>query len=101
MLKDLITSNQASFIPGRLIIDNIVTCQKIVHSIRYTKAAKGGMILKLDLEKAYNRMEWAFVEETLRGISLPSSLINAITGIIRSSSCRLTWNGVYGSNNSD
>lgn len=93
LLKDLITPNQASFIPGRHITDNIIICQEIVHSLRYTKAIKRGMIMKLDLEKAYDRMEWSFIEEMLHDVALPVSLINVIMGSIRSNSCRILWNG--------
>lgn len=38
MLKDIITPNQASFIPCRQITDNNITCQELVHSLKYTKA---------------------------------------------------------------
>lgn len=90
--KDLITLNQTSFIPGRHIIDNIVTCQELVHSLKYTGVMNGGMIMKLDLEKAYDRLEWSFVEETLCDVALLSGLIHVIMSILRSSSCRLMWN---------
>lgn len=93
LLKDIITPNQTSFIPDRHITDNIVTCQGLVHSVQYTKAGCGGMIVKLDFEKAYDRMEWSFVESTLRDVPLPDSLITAIMSILRSSSCQLVWNG--------
>lgn len=29
------------------------------------------MVLKLDLEKAYDRMEWAFVKDTLEVAGIP------------------------------
>lgn len=51
------------------------------------------MILKLDLEKAYDRLDWGIIEETLRDATLPNKLIDAITGIISKSKCRLLWNG--------
>lgn len=41
MLSEIIYPNQASLIPERQSIDNIVTCQEIVHSLRYTKAKWG------------------------------------------------------------
>lgn len=93
LLQTIITPNQSSFIPGRHITDNIVTCQELVHSLQYTKAECGGMIVKLDFEKAYDRMEWSFVEATLRDVPLPNTLITAIMSILHSRSCRLVWNG--------
>lgn len=91
LLPTIVSLNQISFIPGRHITD-VITCQELLYSLRYTKATCGGMILKLDLEKAYDRMEWAFIEETWRDVSLPIGLITAIMSILRSSSCRLIWN---------
>lgn len=93
VLCDLISPAQASFIPGRQSINNVVTCQEVIHSLRHTKARKGGMVLKLDLEKAYDRMEWSFFEETLRDASLPTLMIDVIMMILQQSSCRLLWNG--------
>lgn len=51
------------------------------------------MVLKIDLKKAYNRMEWEFVEETLRDASLLLNLINVSMSLMRRSSCCLLWNG--------
>lgn len=93
VLKDIVAPNQASFIPGRQSIDNVIICQEVIHSLKYSKAKKGGMILKLDLEKAYDRMEWRFIEETLRDASLPTMMISTIMGLLQKSSCRLLWNG--------
>lgn len=93
LLREMINANQSSFIPGRQSLDNVIICQEIIHSLRHTKARKEGMILELDMEKAYDRMEWSFVEETLRGINLPGSLVSMIMSLIRRSSCRLIWNG--------
>ncbi|CAA7053603.1 unnamed protein product [Microthlaspi erraticum] len=52
VISKLIGPAQASFIPGRLSIDNIVLVQEAVHSMRCKKGRKGWMLLKLDLEKA-------------------------------------------------
>lgn len=60
--------------------------------MRYTTTKRGGMILKLDLEKAYDRLEWSFVEETLTDACIPRKLIRVILKIFQGSSCRLLWN---------
>lgn len=59
MLK-ITKQNQASFVAGRNISDNIVMAQKTIHSMRTFKGRKMGMALKIDLEKAYNRVRWEF-----------------------------------------
>lgn len=56
----LIGPAQSSFIPGRLSTDNIVIVQEAVHSMKRKKGLKGWMLLKLDLEKAYDQIIWDF-----------------------------------------
>lgn len=51
------------------------------------------MVIKLDHEKACNRMEWSFIEDTLTDASFPSNLINIIMKCISGGFCRLLWNG--------
>lgn len=50
-------------------------------------------MLKLDLEKAYDRLDWNFVEETLLNASIPYRVVRAIMRILQGSSCRELWNG--------
>lgn len=57
VLNDIITPYEASFVLGRQSVDNIVISQEVVHTLRYTRAKKGGKVLKLDLEKIYDRLE--------------------------------------------
>lgn len=70
----------------------MVICQEVVHSLRFTTARRGGMILKIDLEKAYDMIDWDFVEDMLRDAYMRQHIINAIMGILRRSSSRLLWN---------
>ncbi|XP_019087314.1 PREDICTED: uncharacterized protein LOC109127232 [Camelina sativa] len=72
LMNKLIGPAQTSFILGRLGHDNIVVVQEDVHSMRHKKGRKGWMLLKLDLEKAYDRIRWDFLEETLRVAGLPA-----------------------------
>lgn len=92
-LKVLISPFQASFVPGCPSIDNVVVCKEIVHSMKHTKAKKGSFVIKLDMEKAYDRLEWTFIESTLIDAGIPTSLVTVIMKMISSGSCRLLWNG--------
>lgn len=93
MLKDIIAPMQVSFIPRRQGLDNVIICQEIIHALRYTKSKKGGMILKINLKKAYDYMERGFVEETLREASMPCSIINVIMCLMHKISSHILWNG--------
>lgn len=93
VLKDLISPCQASFIPDRQGIDNAIVYQEFVHSMRLTKARKGAALIKVDLDKAYDRMERRFVEDTLEDAGLPCQLRDVIMQNISCGSCHLLWNG--------
>ncbi|KAG7551702.1 Ribonuclease H domain [Arabidopsis thaliana x Arabidopsis arenosa] len=93
VISKLIGPAQASFIPGRLSIDNIVVVQEAVHSMRRKKGRKGWMLLKLDLEKAYDRIRWDFLEETLLTAGLSVEWTNRIMACVTGPSMRILWNG--------
>ncbi|GKV25513.1 hypothetical protein SLEP1_g34945 [Rubroshorea leprosula] len=58
LLDSIISPCQASFVPGRRGSDNILILQELVYSFNRKTGRKGGMIIKLDLEKAYDKLEW-------------------------------------------
>ncbi|XP_061370519.1 uncharacterized protein LOC133313201 [Gastrolobium bilobum] len=97
-LKDLmpriVSPNQCSFIMGRQGTDNIIIAQEVIHSTRLRKGRKGWMMIKVDLEKAYDRLDWSFVVEALKDIGLPDSLVQLIFSCISTASMRLLWNGM-------
>lgn len=74
LMPKLIGPAQSSFIPGSLSVDNIVVVQEAVHSMRRKKGKKGWMLLKLDLEKAYDRIRWDFLKDTLEAARFPEKV---------------------------
>lgn len=51
------------------------------------------MLLKLDLEKAYDRIRWDFLEDTLKAAGLPGTWVQWIMKCVEGPSMRLLWNG--------
>lgn len=51
------------------------------------------MAIKVDLEKAYDRLRWDFIEDTLVDLGIPSGIIRVIMNCVSSSSMQLLWNG--------
>ncbi|KAH9670245.1 hypothetical protein KPL70_016905 [Citrus sinensis] len=75
ILPELIRPTQTSFVPGRQIIENIVMAQEIIHTMRNKKGKIGQMAIKVDLEKAYDRLSWDFIHDTLKDVGLPKEFI--------------------------
>jgi hypothetical protein len=61
--------------------------------MRKSKKRKGDMVFKLDLEKAYDRVNWRFLEDTLVMYKFPPAVISLIMFGIKSSSNVILWNG--------
>lgn len=93
VISKLVGPAQSSFIPGRLSTDNIVVVQEAVHSMQRKKGRKGWMLLKLDLEKAYDRIRWDFLEDTLLAAGLSGDWVNWIMQCVSGPSMSLLWNG--------
>lgn len=49
--------------------------------------------IKIDFEKAYNRLKWSFIRDTLLQMNLPSLLINVIMECVTTASLKVLWNG--------
>ena len=74
VLPELISEDQSGFIKNRCISDNIRTLDS---AIKYAEN-KGlpGLLLFLDFEKAFDTLEWSFINQTLRHFGFGPSLLN-------------------------
>jgi hypothetical protein len=67
LLDDFIVDTQSAFIPGRLITDNAFIAFECLHALKHgTKKCKGFGVYKLDLTKAYGRVDRRFLEGALK-----------------------------------
>ncbi|XP_050229117.1 uncharacterized protein LOC126678259 [Mercurialis annua] len=58
---------QCAFIPGRRIIDNVLLAHELVHDYHNDRGV-ASCAMKVDLRKAYDTIEWDFLEEMLLGL---------------------------------
>ncbi|XP_074288536.1 uncharacterized protein LOC141613691 [Silene latifolia] len=93
VLPDIISRNQEAFVKGRSILENILICQDLV---RYysRKTVSSRSMFKLDLQKAYDTIEWGFVEQMLGALHFPEKFKGLIMSCITSTSFTLNLNGI-------
>lgn len=93
MIYKLVAETQAGFIPGILASNNRVIVQELIHSIRKKLGWKGAMTVKVDFEKAYDWIEWNFLETIVHIIGFDDHITSLIMFCIKSASLTIIWNG--------
>ena len=63
--------------PGREIVDNILLAQELVLDLD-RRLKHSNLILKLDMEKTYDRVEWSFLLFMLRQFGFNEGNVNLI-----------------------
>ncbi|OMO88470.1 reverse transcriptase [Corchorus capsularis] len=93
LMNDIINPVQAAFISGRRASDNIILVQEALHSARVSSSKEGWMFIKIDLEKAFDRLEWGFIRDMLKFFNFPNNLIKLIMSCISDPSLAILING--------
>lgn len=78
ILGEVISGNQSAFLPGRLISDNTLMSYEIFHYLSNTSSKKGYMGMKTVMAKAYDKVEWTFLEATMLKMGFPHQFVSTI-----------------------
>lgn len=61
-LESVVSENQSAFMAGRLISDNVMVSYEVMHYLKRKRRGRDGqMALKVDMSKAYDRIEWDYL----------------------------------------
>ena len=94
ILPNLISEIQSAFVAGRQISDNIMIAQEIFHALRTKPSGQNKrMAIKTDMSKAYERMEWSFIEAVMRKMGFSEIWIEWIMHCITSVKYKVLMNG--------
>jgi len=69
-MNSLIDKGQSAFVPGRLINDNIILSTELFKGYG-RKGISPGCMLKIDMRKTYDSVEWEFLKQVLAQLLFP------------------------------
>jgi hypothetical protein len=94
VLPGIISSSQSAFLAGRLITDNVIIVYEILHTMQNRLWSKVGFMgLKLDMSKAYDRVEWAFLETVMMRLGFGDRWIHLVMACVKSETYSVVVSG--------
>lgn len=94
ILPGVITENQSAFVPGRYISDNVLVAFEVLHFMkRKNMGQEGEVALKLDISKAYDRVDWNYLKRRMEIMGFSTTWIRWIMLCVTTVSYSISFNG--------
>ena len=93
VMHDLISENHTTFLVGRQIIDGFLVANKVVHSLKRGRVSS--LIFKVNVYKASDSMQWDYLEQVMRHMSVGEKWINLINTCISTVKLSVLINGSH------
>jgi hypothetical protein len=92
ILTHVISKEQEGYVEGRQIMDNVILAHEFIHSLKVSRTP--GMLIKLDLSKAFDRASWQYLRAILDSFGFDQGWVNWILNLISSTFFSILVNGV-------
>ncbi|GJW55345.1 hypothetical protein Tco_0099430 [Tanacetum coccineum] len=90
-IKEVVSDNQSAFISGRHISNNILITQELMHNY-HKKKGPPRCAFKIDIQKAYDTVDWRFLEHILIRFGFHNTMVRWIMACVSSTSFSLSIN---------
>jgi len=93
ILPKVISESQSAFILGRLITDNILVAYELFHYMHGHHGPNGAMAPKLDMSKAFDRVQWLFLEAIMLRLGFSPGWVRLVMKCITNPTFSFLING--------
>ncbi|KAF7143502.1 hypothetical protein RHSIM_Rhsim05G0149000 [Rhododendron simsii] len=96
-LSSIVSENQSAFVGGRQITDNVLIAHELTYYIKHKHSGSHGVAaFKLDMAKAYDRIEWSYLEMVMTQLGFHQIWIGWVMECVKTVSFSITVNGEAG-----
>ncbi|KAF7130266.1 hypothetical protein RHSIM_Rhsim10G0116300 [Rhododendron simsii] len=90
-LSAIISKNQSAFVGGRQITDNVLITNELTHYIKHKRSGTQSVAaFKLDMVKAYDQVEWSYLERVMAQLGFHQKWIGWVMECIRTISSEVS-----------
>jgi hypothetical protein len=93
-LGDVVSTNQSAFVRGSSLHDNFILVRQVARKINQLR--QPGVLLKLDLTRAFDSISWCFQFEVLRRMGFGERFLKWVALLLNTANTRVLVNGVPG-----
>ncbi|XP_019447318.1 PREDICTED: uncharacterized protein LOC109350542 [Lupinus angustifolius] len=91
VMSSLISPSQSAFVHDRYILDAVVVINEVIHSANNN--GDGCILFKVDFEKAYDSVDWTFLDNMLSRFGFSNKWRNWVNACLSSTSMSVLING--------
>jgi len=93
-LPEIISEEQSAFVPRKLITENIICAYECLHFMKRSMTKSNSFCaLKLDMMKAYDRLEWPYLRAMMEKLGFAQTWVQTVMGMVHSVSFSVLFNG--------
>jgi hypothetical protein len=93
-ITKVISDSQYGFIKNRYIMDGVISLNEILHEVK--RKNQSGVVLKIDFEKAYDKVNWHFLYYMMEKKGFGSKWCDWVMRIVRGGKVAIKTNDILG-----